>query len=104
MSDAGAKRGKRPLGVDLDGGLAFPARTAIAANGRNVPRSTPLHLRCGVGTTWEWTVWAVNGTDHFLQIMLIENIALAAFKSRVALRFLSCVLGPGRRQIILNAI
>ena len=69
-----------------------------------VPRSTPLHLRCGVGTTWEWTAWAVNGTDHFLQIMLIENIALAAFKSRVALRFLSCVLGPGRRQIILNAI
>ena len=36
MLDAGAKRGKRTLGVVLDGGLAFPARTAIATNGRNV--------------------------------------------------------------------
>lgn len=72
--------------------------------GLKSPRSTPLHLRCGVGTTWEWTVWAVYGTDRLLQSMLVKNIALAAFKSRVALRFLCRVLGPGRRQIILNAI
>ncbi|WP_182911651.1 hypothetical protein [Paracoccus sp. JM45] len=42
--------------------------------------------------------------DRFLQSMLPENIALAAFKRLVSLCFLCRVFRPDRRQIMLNAI
>ncbi len=76
MLDAGAKRGKRTLGVVLDGGLAFPARTAIATNGRNVRIADQHSLRTPPRAKGKTALLSdIGHIECFQHAMLLKAIA-----------------------------